>query len=98
MTLANSKMMVSSQSAYARGKLTIKLDVFADNGALSLIVLVDGYLDLSTVDVPSAHASDKVVKLASREIQPRLEDAPVDLTHSLADGSSNTYTHQFLEA
>ena len=92
-------MYVSSRSAFpGKHGLTIKLDVLPDNGALGLVVLVDGYLDLGTINVPSAHASNKVVKLASREIQPRLEDASVNLTHSLTDSSSNAHAHQLLEA
>lgn len=79
-------------------ELTVKFDVFTDNGALSLVVLVDGHLDLVTVDIPSTYATDKVVIFASREVQPRLKDASVNLAYRLADSGGNAYAHEFLKA
>merc|ERR1712137_455913 len=48
----------------------VKLDVLTNNGALSLVVLVDGYLDLGTIDVPRTYATNEVIKFASGKVQP----------------------------
>jgi hypothetical protein len=98
MTRANSGTLLALEVMLSacRG-LTVKLDVLPHNGALGLVVLVHGHLDLGAVDGPSAYAADKVVEVAALEVQPRLQDAPVDLAHSLADRSGNSHAHQLLE-
>lgn len=66
MTLANSvDTLAHVPLASHKNRLTVKLDILANNSALSLVVLVDGHLDLGTVDIPSAYAANKVIKLAS---------------------------------
>lgn len=79
-------------------KLTVKVDILPDNGALCLVVLVHGDLDLAALDVPAADASDKVLKLGAGQVKPRLEDGLVDLADGLADGRRNADAHQLLEA
>lgn len=77
--------------------LTVKLDVFPHNGALSLVIFVDGYLDLASVDIPSAHRADEVLKLLALEVQPALQNAALYLTDGLAHRCGNAHAHQFLE-
>jgi hypothetical protein len=77
--------------------LTIKLDVLPHNRALSLVVLVDGNRDLGTVHLP-AYGTDKLVKVAALHVQPRFQNALVDLPHRLADGGGYPHAHQLLEA
>ena len=79
-------------------ELTVKFDVFTDNGALSLVILVDGHLNLVTIDIPSTYATNKMVEFASREVQPRLEDASVNLAYCLADSGGNAYAHELFKA
>lgn len=76
----------------------VKFDVFTDNGALSLVILVDGHLNLVTIDIPSTYATNKMVEFASREVQPRLEDASVNLAYCLADSGGNAYAHELFKA
>jgi hypothetical protein len=79
-------------------QLTVKLDILPHNSALGLVVLVDRHLDLAALNSPSTHAADEVLEFFARQVKPRLEDALVNLTHSLADSGGNAHAHQLLEA
>ena len=56
-------MLLTSSGADSRVKLTVKFDVLPHDGALGLVILVYGDLDLAAIDVPSAHTSHELFEL-----------------------------------
>ena len=75
----------------------LKLDALPHDRTPGLVLLVERYLNLATLDLPPTHVRDVFVKLLPIQAQPPFQHAAVYALHALADHHRHPDPHQVLE-